>query len=124
MAILEPMTHLLAAARGAIPIYATMAEDAVYVPKVLFPTNLLFWTTLWLVKLLLLLQVKRIIDRQQNLLMIWWIILIFTAVVYIGCVISQLEACSTLAAWFEIGTYTEYGNIRRGQDCLDLLTPT
>ncbi|KAM0127281.1 hypothetical protein ACHAP3_008849 [Botrytis cinerea] len=103
LAILEPFGRLIAVSRGEIPVYATVADDAVYVPRVLFPTNLLFWTTLWTVKLLLLMQVKRLLDRQKRHTRIWWCISAFTLVVYIGCVISQFLACRSLAAWFEVG---------------------
>ena len=85
------------------PMYPAFQEDTVFLLKIFFPNTLLLWTTLWLVKFALLLQCHRLIDRRPNYLATWWIIVAFTSLFYIGCVVTEFTSCRSLRAWFTFG---------------------
>ncbi len=86
-----------------MPPYQGFQEDTVFVLKIFFPNTLLLWTTLWLVKLALLLQCRRLIDRQPRCLAVWWVIVGLTSLFYVGCVVSEFTSCHSLHAWFTFG---------------------
>ncbi|KAL8919906.1 MAG: hypothetical protein Q9172_004754 [Xanthocarpia lactea] len=85
------------------PMYPAFQDDTVFLLKIFFPNTLLLWTTLWLVKFALLLQCRRLIDRRPNYLATWWIIVAFTSLFYIGCVVTEFTSCRSLRAWFTFG---------------------
>ena len=83
--------------------YATLKEDAEFMVKIFFPNTLLLWCCLWLVKCSLLLQCRRIIDRQPSYMFVWWCIVAFSVLGFIGCVVSEFTSCESLHAWFTFG---------------------
>ncbi|KAL8910196.1 MAG: hypothetical protein Q9171_004494 [Xanthocarpia ochracea] len=85
------------------PPYPAFQDDTVFLLKIFFPNTLLLWTTLWLVKFALLLQCHRLIDRRPHYLATWWIIVAFTSLFYIGCVVTEFTSCRSLRAWFTFG---------------------
>ncbi|KAI4223306.1 MAG: hypothetical protein L6R36_005510 [Xanthoria steineri] len=85
---------------SAMPPYEGFQDDTVFVLKIFFPNTLLLWTTLWLVKLALLLQCRRLIDRRPHCLVVWWVIVGLTSLFYVGCVVSEFTSCHSLHAWF------------------------
>lgn len=93
-----------AVGRGDRPPYATIENDSLYLVKIFFPCTLLLWTTLWLVKFALLLQCRRLVDRVQSQIIIWRCIVGFTALVYVGCVVSEFTSCRSLHDWFAFRT--------------------
>lgn len=96
--------------------YPTLKDDIGYLNKIFFPNTFLLWTTLWLVKLALLLQCRRLIDRLYTQVVIWRCIVGFTALVYVGCIVSEFTSCRNLHDWFTPGTsipqhlYASYAN--------------
>ncbi|KAL8812128.1 MAG: hypothetical protein Q9200_001272 [Gallowayella weberi] len=82
------------------PPYPELEDDFLYLVKIFFPNTLLLWTTLWLVKFALLLNCRRLVDRRSTYVVIWQIIVAITALLYIGCVITEFTSCRSLHAWF------------------------
>jgi len=63
-----------------------------------------FWLTLWAVKASLLLMFKKLTAGLPFYEHLWWYVMAFTIVTFIGCVISDFTSCSSLHAWFTAGT--------------------
>ncbi|KAH6714641.1 hypothetical protein BKA61DRAFT_673959 [Leptodontidium sp. MPI-SDFR-AT-0119] len=95
--ILAPMSRIAAVGRGDAPVYATMQDDAAYFSRVFFATVLLFWSILWLVKVYLLIQVKKFVDRLRTYMIIWWVIVGYTALVFVGCIIGLFLECHSFS---------------------------
>jgi hypothetical protein len=93
--------RISAAARGDTGLYSSPPEDALLLRKIFFANTLLFWSALWGVKISLLFQCKRLVERQDKATLVWWCILGVTVLSYIGCLISQLTACGTMSAWWQ-----------------------
>ncbi|KAI9839027.1 MAG: hypothetical protein M1837_002281 [Sclerophora amabilis] len=73
-----------------------------------FGTILLFWITLWSVKISFLLFYRRFFDGLTKHIIAWWLVMIFTVGAFIGCCITFLTVCGTTANWFKVvqcGTY-------------------
>ncbi|KAI9756985.1 MAG: hypothetical protein M4579_003643 [Chaenotheca gracillima] len=70
--------------------------------KYQFAIILLFWTTIWSVKISFLLFYRRFFDGLRKHLIAWWIVLIFTVGAFIGSCITFLTACGPTAQYFMI----------------------
>lgn len=97
--ILSPAVYRIAAvARHERPADADIIKDWDLALRLFVVGGLLFWSCLWSVKIALLLQCKRLVERQRAHVTIWWCILAFTIVTYIVCVINVLTPCRSLRA--------------------------
>ena len=67
-----------------------------------FGVTCFFWTILWAVKASLLLFFRRII-KYTDWMRVWWGIVIFTALTYVGCIISQFTSCDTIHDFTTLG---------------------
>ncbi|ELR02813.1 hypothetical protein VC83_08271 [Pseudogymnoascus destructans] len=67
-------------------------------------TNIMFLTTLWCVKISLLLMFRRLIERVRSIYArFWYGVLIFTVVVYIIAVVSGLVSCGPMHNYNIVG---------------------
>ncbi|KAL1955950.1 hypothetical protein VTO42DRAFT_7935 [Malbranchea cinnamomea] len=82
--------------------YATMIQDALFMKRIFFATTLLLWASLWSVKLSLLVLYRRLLARLKTEIRVWWGVLIFTILSFIGCVISNFTSCDSMSAWFSL----------------------
>ncbi|KKA22493.1 hypothetical protein T310_3491 [Rasamsonia emersonii CBS 393.64] len=74
---------------GKSPPYAAIEQDALFIIKIFFANTLLYWLTLWAVKLSLLFLYQRLFKGLQNQMRWWWAVLIFTIVkLSVGAVFS------------------------------------
>ncbi|EEH17894.1 hypothetical protein PABG_00457 [Paracoccidioides brasiliensis Pb03] len=94
--------RLTAVMDGAATPYAAMEQEALFLKKVFFSTTMLLWLSLWSVKLSLLVLYRRLLALLSTELRLWWGILIFTILSFIGCIISNVTSCGTLSAWFSM----------------------
>ena len=102
--VVTPAVYRISAVgSGAAPPYATIKEDSEFLVRIFFPNTLLLWCCLWLVKAALLLQCRRLIEQQRNYVLVWWAIVGFTFVVFIGCVVTEFTSCRSLHDWFTYG---------------------
>ena len=95
--------RIAAVGNGQTPPYPTLVKDMRFLLKVFFPGTLLLWCCLWLVKLSLLLNCRRLIDRQPGYILPWWWIVGTVIITFMGCVITELTSCRTLHDWFTPG---------------------
>jgi len=80
--------------------YAAIDIDIVTSLKEVLCIQVLFWATLWSVKLSLLFMFKKLTTGLPLYNKIWWGVLVFSVLSFIGCVISAFESCSSLHTWF------------------------
>ncbi|ATY64360.1 hypothetical protein A9K55_004300 [Cordyceps militaris] len=83
--------------------YAGLAEDLVVMLKEFFVVQFFFWLTLWAVKWSLLFMFKRLTQGLPLYTQIWWGVLVYSILVFIGCCISNFTSCSSMKAWFTAG---------------------
>lgn len=95
--------RIAAVGRGQRAQYPTEKKDIEFLLKVFFPGTLLLWCCLWLVKFALLLNCRRLVHRQPAYMVIWWCIVGYAIVTFIGCVASELTSCRSMHDWFTVG---------------------
>ena len=98
---------MMAVAQGEKPkIHPDMVYHAEKMLEGIFPVQYFFWGCLWSVKFSLLLMIKRLTERVPFHLKMWWGVLIFTALAFVGCVVSQLCSCSKISSFTKFGMYS------------------
>ncbi|KAM3519963.1 hypothetical protein NHJ13051_007151 [Beauveria bassiana] len=80
--------------------------------KEFFVVQFFFWLTLWAVKWSLLFMFKRLTKGLPCYTHIWWGVLVYSVIVFIGCCISNYTSCSSLKAWFTAGECTSARDTR------------
>lgn len=79
-----------------------MSDAALYL-KCQFAIICLFWTTLWAVKLSILMFYKNLFSRLPKQMTLWWWVLGMVLVLYLGCWGSQLASCAPISGYFVLG---------------------
>lgn len=78
-------------------------EQVEYFLKLQFSIIILFWTSLWAVKLSFLMFYRRIFAGLPGR-MIWWkLVFVFTILAYLGCQATNLKSCTPISNYFRIG---------------------
>jgi hypothetical protein len=80
-----------------------MEADMVAVLKGLLVIEIFFWPTLWAVKLSLLCMFQKLTIGLSTYTRIWWGVMAFTIITFVGCIISAFTSCSSLHALFSPG---------------------
>ena len=62
----------------------------------------LFWTTLWAVKLSLLLSFRRML-RLTSWLRVWWVLLAFCIITWLGCMTTAFTSCKDPSQFLVLG---------------------
>ena len=83
--------------------YASLEKDLVALLKEFFAVQIFFWLTLWSVKWSLLFMFRRLTEGLPLYTRIWWGVLGFTVLTFIGAFISEFTSCSSMHAWFTAG---------------------
>lgn len=81
----------------------TFMGDAAFYLKCQFAIICLFWTTLWAVKVSILMFYKNLFNRLPKQMTLWWWVLGVVVVLYLGCWGSQLASCVPISGYFVIG---------------------
>lgn len=71
--------------------------------KLQFAIIVLFWTCIWAVKISFLIWYKKLTDFPSNREMMWNLVTGFTVASYLGCWVTQLEACHPIRHYFVSG---------------------
>lgn len=79
-----------------------VVADYTQMMKYNWAVTLFFWAVLWSVKISLLLFFRRVI-LNTNFIRAWWVILVFTILTFIGCVISQFTSCDSISDFTKLG---------------------
>ncbi len=97
--VLTPTLYKIAAVlRDERPADADYVKDVELSLRIFFVNFPLFWSSLWCVKIAMLVQCKRLVERQRTHTIFWWCILAFTGASYLACILNQLTPCKSLRA--------------------------
>jgi hypothetical protein len=76
-------------------------DNVAFFLKVQFAIIVIFWTTLWAVKLSFLMYYKKLFSGLPgNEQRVWWAVTVFAVLSYIGCWITQLLSCTPISTYF------------------------
>ncbi|KOS16604.1 hypothetical protein ESCO_004936 [Escovopsis weberi] len=103
LATLPTLFKTLAVGAGLMAPWPTLMQDASVMLKEYFAVSIFFWLTLWMVKWSLLCTFKKLTNGLPGYTRIWWGILVFSIVVFLGSCISNFTACHSMHAWFTVG---------------------
>lgn len=81
----------------------SLAADGAFYLKCQFAIICLFWTTLWAVKVSILMFYKNLFSRLPKQMTLWWWVLAVVVVLYLGCWGSQLASCEPISGYFVLG---------------------
>ncbi|KAE8548912.1 hypothetical protein EYB25_009295 [Talaromyces marneffei] len=101
--VVTPFLYRVDIAVSTGQLYADLLKDSLFVIEIFFANTIIFWIVLWSVKLSLLFLYRRLFVGLPDQMKWWWAVLIFTILMFIGCVISNLTSCSSMHAWFTPG---------------------
>jgi len=91
--LLPRLQKILLVETGQLAPYATMDIDMVIGLKEVFCGQIIFWSTLWSVKLSLLFIFKKLTTGISLYTKIWWGVLVFSVLSFLGCIISAYHQC-------------------------------
>lgn len=78
-------------------------EQVEFFLKLQFSIIILFWTSLWAVKLSFLIFYRKFLGRLRGY-MIWWkLTFVFTVLAYLGCQATNLKSCTPISRFFHFG---------------------
>ncbi|KAI9777321.1 MAG: hypothetical protein M1839_008929 [Geoglossum umbratile] len=97
--VLPPLYRVIDVSAGTKPLYPAFFKDAYLIIKGFFATTMLFWATLWAVKVSLLLLFRRLMVGLTHYMRLWWALLAFTMITFVGCIVSEVLSCEH---WFRI----------------------
>lgn len=81
-----------------------LAARAAFYLKCQFAIIVMFWTTLWAVKLAILFFYKNLFNTLPKQMTLWWAVLFIVILFYLGCWGSQLASCAPIEGYFVLGT--------------------
>ncbi|KIN03106.1 hypothetical protein OIDMADRAFT_195706, partial [Oidiodendron maius Zn] len=110
--ILRIIYTVTAVAAGEVLPTASFVPDGNRMMRCLFTIQLLFWTTLYCVKISLLCLFRRLTLGLPVYERVWLGVLAFTVLSYIGSIISELTSCKPLRTYFFIGQCVSYQDAR------------
>lgn len=96
---------------GKTQLSPKIVADYTQMMKYNYAVTMFFWAVLWCVKISLLLFFRRVILRT-NFIKVWWVILVFTILTFIGCVISQFTSCDSIHDFTRLGACVSPRNQR------------
>ncbi|KAK2768273.1 hypothetical protein FQN54_000126 [Arachnomyces sp. PD_36] len=102
--VITPILYRVTAVQmGEEMLYVDLEDDALLMIKIFFANTMLFWFSLWSVKISLLFLYRRLMKGLPQLMRWWWVVMGFTLVSLVGCVVSNFTSCSSMHAWFTVG---------------------
>ncbi|KAM3436122.1 hypothetical protein NHJ13734_005223 [Beauveria thailandica] len=102
-ATIDTFFRVNAISDGQTEAYAKLPKALDLMLKEFFVVQFFFWLTLWAVKWSLLFMFKRLTKGLPRYTQVWWGVLVYSVLVFIGCCISNFTSCSSLKAWFTAG---------------------
>ncbi|KAL7782207.1 hypothetical protein V8C37DRAFT_397960 [Trichoderma ceciliae] len=103
LATISTFFNLTAIQEGRMEPYASLENDLAVMLHIFFVVQFFFWLTLWMVKWSLMCMFKKLTDGLPLYNKIWWAVLVFSILTFIGCCVSNFTSCSSLHAWFTAG---------------------
>ena len=95
--------YLVYVSVGRVPAgQALLDEGNIYV-RYEFVIIAFFWTITWCVKASFLSLYWRLFDGLPTYRRIWWVVVVFTALAYVGCWIASVWTCHPPSTYFHFG---------------------
>ncbi|KAI4228834.1 MAG: hypothetical protein L6R36_001336 [Xanthoria steineri] len=116
--IIPTMFELDKVAKGEEPSTTAFLLRAATYLKLQFAIIVLFWTTVWVVKISFLLFYRNLFASLREHMIGWWITAGFTAVAYLLCWAFQLGSCVPISHYFILGACETPRDIRYSNACL------
>jgi hypothetical protein len=104
LAIIPTYYSLIEVFSGFKPPYPGIRADAEAMLREFLAVQFFFWLTLWAVKGSLLFTFKILTVGLPIEIKIWWAVMAFTILTYIGCCITQFTSCTSIHAWLTPST--------------------
>lgn len=92
-----------AIAAGTQQPYPGLENDLTNMLHGFFAVQMIFWLSLWSVKMSLLFMFRKLTMGLPEYNYVWLGIMIFTVLSFVGCIISNFTSCSSMHAWFTAG---------------------
>ena len=103
LAAMPTFFNLMAIKKGRMQPYPSLEHDLVVMLQEFFVVQFFFWLTLWAVKWSLLFMFRRLTEGLPEYNIVWWAVLVFSILTFIGACVSNFTSCSSLHAWFTAG---------------------
>lgn len=103
LATIPTFFNLMAISKGRMQPYLSLEHDLVVMLQEFFVVQFFFWLTLWTVKWSLLFMFRRLTEGLPEYNKVWWAVLVFSILTFIGACVSNFTSCSSLQAWFTAG---------------------
>lgn len=91
---------------------AGFKERVEFFLRLQFAIIVLFWTTIWAVKLSFLLWYRKMLVGFTDRKILWPFVLIFSLCAYLGCWVTQLESCQPISHYFTLGMFNLLSEIK------------
>ncbi|KAL8906929.1 MAG: hypothetical protein Q9171_006062 [Xanthocarpia ochracea] len=116
--IIPIMFELDKVANGEEPVTQAFLTRAVIFLKLQFAIIVLFWTTVWVVKISFLIFYRQLFTGLPEHMLGWWLTSGFTAMAYLLCWAFQLGSCVPISHYFILGACETPRDIRYSNACL------
>ena len=97
------MVRLVAISIGKAQPGPNFLEESAFYLRCQFAIIVMFWTTLWAVKIAILLFYKNLFTKLPKQMSLWWAVLAVVVLLYLGCWGSQLASCVPIEGYFTLG---------------------
>ncbi|KZM25828.1 uncharacterized protein EKO05_0002547 [Ascochyta rabiei] len=98
------MQRLYDVVNGKLPPYPEMEQENIKMTKMIFAAPCMFWMTLWLVKLSLLLLYRRLlVGLPRGYTIVWWGTAVICLVTYIGNYVFYFRSCGSISGFWTGG---------------------
>lgn len=96
--------YLIRASSGQVPGGQALIDNGTIYVRYQFVLILLFWTITWSVKYSFLALYYRLFAGLAIYRTLWWAVVIFAALSYVGCWIGSIWTCHPPSTYFQFGT--------------------
>lgn len=103
LATIPTFFNVTAISEGRMQPYPSLERDLVVMLQEFFVVQFFFWLTLWAVKWSLLFMFRRLTEGLPAYNNVWWAVLVFSILTFIGACVSNFTSCSSMHAWFTAG---------------------
>ncbi|KAK3179175.1 hypothetical protein K4F52_009364 [Lecanicillium sp. MT-2017a] len=103
LATIPTFFNVTAISDGRMQPYPSLERDLVVMLQEFFVVQFFFWLTLWAVKWSLLFMFRRLTEGLPAYNNVWWAVLVFSILTFIGACVSNFTSCSSMHAWFTAG---------------------
>lgn len=95
--------YLIYASAGEVPAGKALLDQGNIYVRYQFVIIVLFWTVTWSVKYSFLALYYRLFNGLAIYRKIWWAVVIFAAMTYVGCWIASVWTCHPPSTYFDFG---------------------